>query len=59
MVLQHGKQDDGPLAILGAGTGLGMARGLRTGQGLQALASEGGTVNSPPATRLSGSWPAG
>ena len=42
VVLQHGNQDDGPLAILGAGTGLGMARGLRTGQGLQALASEGG-----------------
>lgn len=42
VVLQHGNQDDGPLAILGAGTGLGMARGLRTDQGLRALASEGG-----------------
>ena len=42
VVLQHGNQDHGPLAILGAGTGLGMARGLRTGQGLRALASEGG-----------------
>ena len=40
--LQHGEQDDGPLAILGAGTGLGMARGLRTEQGLVTLASEGG-----------------
>ena len=42
VVLQNGTQDDGPLAILGAGTGLGMARGLRTKQGLVALASEGG-----------------
>lgn len=42
VVLQPGGQDDGPLAILGAGTGLGMARGLRTEQGLQALPSEGG-----------------
>ena len=42
VVLQPGEADDGPLAILGAGTGLGMARGLRTEQGLRALASEGG-----------------
>ena len=42
VVLQNGEQDHGPLAILGAGTGLGMARGLRTEQGLVALASEGG-----------------
>ena len=42
VVLQAGVRDDGPLAILGAGTGLGMARGQTTGEGLQALASEGG-----------------
>ena len=40
--LQQGTRDQGPLAILGAGTGLGMARGVRTDQGLIALASEGG-----------------
>ena len=42
VVLQQGEQDDGPLAILGAGTGLGMARGVRSPSGLQALSSEGG-----------------
>ena len=42
VVLQAGVRDDGPLAILGAGTGLGMARGQTTSEGLQALASEGG-----------------
>ena len=42
VILQNGEQDHGPLAILGAGTGLGMARGLRTEQGLVAMASEGG-----------------
>ena len=42
VILQNGVQDHGPLAILGAGTGLGMARGLRTEQGLVAVASEGG-----------------
>ena len=42
VILQNGEQDHGPLAILGAGTGLGMARGLQTKQGLVALASEGG-----------------
>ena len=42
VILQNGEQDHGPLAILGAGTGLGMARGLRTEQGLVAIASEGG-----------------
>ena len=42
VILQNGEQDHGPLAILGAGTGLGMARGLQTEQGLVALASEGG-----------------
>ena len=42
VVLQKGDQDDGPMAILGAGTGLGMARGVRSPSGLQALSSEGG-----------------
>jgi glucokinase len=42
VILQYGAQDHGPLAILGAGTGLGMARGLQTEQGLVSLASEGG-----------------
>ena len=38
------------LAILGAGTGLGMARGVKTVQGLQALASEGGHREFAPRT---------
>ena len=42
VVLQDGHQDQGPLAILGAGTGLGMARGVQTSSGLMALSSEGG-----------------
>ncbi|MGB1416631.1 MAG: glucokinase [Synechococcus sp.] len=41
-VLQAGSRDDGPMAILGAGTGLGMARGIQTDRGLLALPSEGG-----------------
>ncbi|HGY5536702.1 MAG TPA: glucokinase [Prochlorococcus sp.] len=43
--LQLAQQDipaQGPVAILGAGTGLGMARGLTTKDGMMALASEGG-----------------
>jgi glucokinase len=42
VVLQVGDAQDGPLAILGAGTGLGMARGIRTEKGVIALSSEGG-----------------
>ena len=42
IVLQEGITDDGPLAILGAGTGLGMAHGLRTSDCLIARPSEGG-----------------
>ena len=50
VLLQQGARDDGPLAILGAGTGLGMARGVKTVQGLQALASEGGHREFAPRT---------
>lgn len=43
VVLQEGTADpEGPLAIIGAGTGLGMARGIHAKEGLIALASEGG-----------------
>ena len=42
VVLQEGAKDAGPVAILGAGTGLGMARGVQSDQGLVALPSEGG-----------------
>ncbi len=42
VVLQDGLQDQGPVAILGAGTGLGMARGVQTGRGLLSLSCEGG-----------------
>jgi len=42
ITLQEGNTDDGPLAILGAGTGLGMAHGVRTCDGLIARPSEGG-----------------
>ncbi|MAR08112.1 MAG: glucokinase [Cyanobium sp. NAT70] len=49
-VLQEGHQDQGPVAILGAGTGLGMARGVHTHQGLLALSSEGGHREFAPRT---------
>ena len=42
VILQAGAKDTGPMAILGAGTGLGMARGIQSEQGLIALPSEGG-----------------
>ena len=42
VVLQEGHQDQGPVAILGAGTGLGMARGMHTDRGLISLSCEGG-----------------
>ena len=43
VVLQQGSNDpEGPIAILGAGTGLGMARGVRVNGSLIALPSEGG-----------------
>ena len=40
------------MAILGAGTGLGMARGIRTDHGLMALASEGGHREFAPRNPL-------
>ena len=43
VVLQEGEADPtGPIAILGAGTGLGMARGIQAAGQLIALPSEGG-----------------
>ena len=50
VVLQVGEAQEGPLAILGAGTGLGMARGIRTEQGVIALSSEGGHREFAPRT---------
>ena len=57
VVLQSGKDADpdrtlppGPVAILGAGTGLGMARGLPGSRGWVALASEGGHREFSPRT---------
>ena len=43
-------QDGGAVAILGAGTGLGMARGLPAAQGWLALPSEGGHREFAPRT---------
>ena len=51
-VLQESPSDGGPMAILGAGTGLGMARGIRTDHGLMALASEGGHREFAPRNPL-------
>ncbi len=39
---------NGPIAIIGAGTGLGVARGINTPQGLIALPSEGGHIEFSP-----------
>ena len=50
VVLQRGVADAGPVAILGAGTGLGMARGVRTERGLMALSCEGGHREFAPRT---------
>ena len=50
VVLQEGEVHDGPIAILGAGTGLGMARGIRIEGGLIALSSEGGHREFAPRT---------
>jgi glucokinase len=59
VVLQAAGPQEGPIAVLGAGTGLGMARGIRTEGGLIALASEGGIGNSPREPKRNGNWPAG
>ena len=50
VVLQQGEADpQGPIAILGAGTGLGMASGVRLANGaLMTLPSEGGHREFPP-----------
>ncbi len=48
--LDQGTLPDGPVAILGAGTGLGMARGLPEKGGWRALASEGGHREFAPRT---------
>ena len=53
VVLQQGGSSipaDGPLAILGAGTGLGIARGVPTPGGLMAMPSEGGHQEFSPRT---------
>lgn len=42
--------EDGPVAILGAGTGLGMARGLPAASGWLAIPSEGGHREFAPRT---------
>lgn len=46
----HNAPPEGPVAILGAGTGLGMARGLPAQDGWMALASEGGHREFAPRT---------
>ena len=46
VLLQQGARDDGPLAILGAGTGLGMARGKQF-TGCMRWPARAATVNSP------------
>lgn len=50
VVLQIGEAKAGPIAILGAGTGLGMARGIQTEGGVVALSSEGGHREFAPRT---------
>jgi glucokinase len=50
VVLQEGQASAGPVAILGAGTGLGMARGIPGPDGWIALASEGGHREFAPRT---------
>jgi len=50
VVLQEGQASPGPVAILGAGTGLGMARGLPGPEGWIALPSEGGHREFAPRT---------
>lgn len=48
-VLQVGERDpSGPIAVLGAGTGMGEGIGVRSADGLEALASEGGHRDLAP-----------
>ena len=42
VILQNNIANNGPIAILGAGTGLGMARGIQTSEGIMSIPSEGG-----------------
>ncbi|MCG8557829.1 MAG: glucokinase [Proteobacteria bacterium] len=52
-ILQQGEVDDaGPVAILGAGTGLGEALLVRTSAGPHAVASQGGHVDFAPRNEL-------
>lgn len=49
VVLAEGvREPDAPIALLGAGTGLGEAIGIPTPKGLRVLASEGGHVDFAP-----------
>jgi glucokinase len=53
VVLNAGSRDpDGPMALLGAGTGLGEAIALPTALGLRVLSSEGGHVDFAPRDEL-------
>lgn len=53
VVLQEGRVDpSGPVAVLGAGTGLGEAILVRTPAGLQVLATEGGHASFAPQSEL-------
>lgn len=48
-LLSEGERDpDGPIAVIGAGTGLGEAIGVPTGRGLRVLPSEGGHADFAP-----------
>jgi glucokinase len=48
VLAQGAREADAPIALLGAGTGLGEAIGIPTPKGLQVLASEGGHVDFAP-----------
>ncbi len=47
----NGIKQEGPIAIIGAGTGLGMARGFKTQDGIISLPSEGGHKEFSPRCR--------
>jgi len=48
VLAQGDREPGGPIGILGAGTGLGQAAVVRVGNGVQALASEGGHADFGP-----------